>query len=321
MSFLYDSYISYVIVLSIIVVLFSFFNSRRVHKIYSIVGLKQKKSKKSFFSAILWFIVFIFFLLCLLRPYLNEQKVEVEHLGHDILFLLDLSKSMNVKDVQNLTRLEYSKWWIKKFVQKHLNDRVGLLSFAGGFFREVPLGFNHNVLVEKLEHLETDLMVKGGTNLENALKESIESLKVLNTSSHNIIVLTDGEEVAGDFKKVLPELKENKIKLFVVGVGNPHKKGVVRDETGEAIAGEKGLVYSQANQDKLREFASTVNGAYIPMNEIFSIKSFVKIDQLLIKSGDGEVKEFYKREELFFFFAPFCIFFFFFYMVFLRWRI
>ena len=231
----------------------------------------------------LWVVAILSLCLVLMRPYKGERKIEVENLSRDILIVLDLSNSMNVKDMKGLSRLSYAKWWIREFVKNHRNDRVGLFSFAGATFKEVPIGHNHNFLIEKLGKLGTDLLY-GGTNIEKALANSIKVIEEISSQYASIVLLTDGEEIRGKFQESLEKLKKLSIPVFTIGLGNPHSEGVVLDAKGQVQKSDEDFVMSKSNQQVLSKIASETGGLYIPYkSDIIGLGGLELVDEALKK--------------------------------------
>ena len=71
-------------------------------------------------------LILLIIAICILRP--QGQKIPQQKISssRSILFLVDISKSMNVEDMNEQSRLNYSKWWAKKLMEDVPGDRYGL---------------------------------------------------------------------------------------------------------------------------------------------------------------------------------------------------
>jgi len=142
----------------------AFFNINRNYK-FSLAWLK--------FRNLLFFFGLIFLGIAVLAPAWGLKEKTIEKKGLDILFTLDVSKSMNALDFsdnrQYISRLDAAKYLIKNFVSKRKNDRFGLVLFAGESYPASPLTFDHTVFLNFLNNASSNDIGKQGTNLANAI--------------------------------------------------------------------------------------------------------------------------------------------------------
>ncbi|PIE72348.1 MAG: hypothetical protein CSA20_08405 [Deltaproteobacteria bacterium] len=205
------------------------------------------------------------FLLCaaLARPQYGEQWVEVKRKGIDLLFALDTSKSMLVEDVRP-NRLKRASLGILDFVQKLEGDRIGLLPFAGSSFLMCPLTLDYAAFEQSLSAVTADVIPVGGTNLAGVI-EAAE--KILNNGANHkiLIVLTDGEELAGQAVVEARKAAEKGLTVYTVGVGTTEGEliplaggGFVKDTDGN-------FVLSKLDAETLKKVAEVTGGLYVPL--------------------------------------------------------
>lgn len=214
-------------------------------------------------------ILFIFTLVCLalIRPQFGFREVVQRHNGHDLLFVIDVSKSMLAKDLSP-SRLERVRFLIIDLLSILQGDRVGLITFAGVSFVESPLTYDYGTFRLFLDDLSPDLIPVQGTNLESALDKALEVLQGKNgdlskVKDRAIILFSDGEDVAGDTNKAVKKLKQAEIKVYTVGVGSEsgapvpaETGGYKRDRSGKAVL-------SKLNRQTLENLANETGGAYL----------------------------------------------------------
>lgn len=101
---------------------------------------------------------------------------EIEVRGLEVVFALDLSRSMDAQDVSP-SRLERARREVRDLLTDMPNDRVGMVIFAAGAYPRVPLTLDHEVLYEILEDTNTGVLQAQGSSLANALRESKKDRK------------------------------------------------------------------------------------------------------------------------------------------------
>ena len=89
-------------------------------------------------SAVLVLASLTLFVLALTDIRWGQQAREVPQKGIEVMFVLDVSRSMLAEDTSP-NRLERAKQQIKDMVGEMAGDRVGLISFAGEARQSVPL--------------------------------------------------------------------------------------------------------------------------------------------------------------------------------------
>ena len=196
------------------------------------------------------------------RPYWKTHRVAAAGNGRDVAVVFDVSKSMWAKDLPP-SRLEHAKFMLRQLAEKLAGDRLSLIAFAGGAYLSCPLTSDRAVFDEYIDELSADLVQRGGTDLEKALREALKSLRGA-PGTQAIVVLTDGDELTGDSSRVVGELQKRKIPLVVIGLGDPNQPTELPDENGALRRGEDGRpITSRLNEKTLKLLAEKTGGAYI----------------------------------------------------------
>ena len=204
--------------------------------------------------------------LAVARPFWDLHNIPYENRGRDLMVLFDTSKSMLCSDIQP-SRLEHAKWFVRQLATEDETDRFGLVAFAGTAFLECPLTTDRTSFFQYIDELDTITIPIGGTNVQLALEKALEAFKAATSNNRAIILITDGDELDGDSKKVMAELKKRNIPLFVVGIGDPFvaspiplKQGInpvfKRDNQGK-------LVKTRLNEPLLAKLAAGTGGIYL----------------------------------------------------------
>lgn len=224
-----------------------------------------------FIKLIIRSIYFVLILICLLAPSFGDVKKEIQSIGKDIYILVDLSSSMNVKDVQP-SRLEKLKFELKKIADAFNSDRLGIIIFSSEAFVQCPLTFDQNALNLFIETLSTSLVPSAGTDFAPALEMAIKRFEnatdenSTNSKSRIVILVSDGEDFGEETENLADDLDRAAIKLFTLGIGTeaggkvPFENGYKRDEDGKTVI-------SKLNVKALRKLASTTDGKYYEISD------------------------------------------------------
>lgn len=213
-------------------------------------------------------LIFIFF--ALLDPRWGNRSVNVSLEGIDIVFVMDISRSMATKDVLP-DRLGNAKLLAKRLAGYLVGNRIALTAFAGFAFNVLPLSLDIEALSSFLEELNFDMIDLQGTNLEDAIRKALE-LFDFNTLTHrSIVIFTDGEDMEFSPLKQAKEAKKKGVVIFTVGIGTPEGQMIpIYDENGNIIdyLKENGkVVVSKLNENLLNSISKETGGAFFYGNE------------------------------------------------------
>jgi Ca-activated chloride channel family protein len=232
----------------------------------------------------------IMLILAAARPYWGQMIAPYSGRGRDLIVIFDVSKSMLAEDVQP-SRLEHAKWFVRRLVDDCPGDRFGLIAFSGTSFLECPLTTDRTSFFQYLNELDTSSIPVGGTNVQAALETALKAFDAAETGHRAIILITDGDELDGDSKQVIDELKKKHIPVFAVGIGDPMKPGLIPvknpDGTSSFMKDSAGeIVKTRLNEKALIELAQATGGCYAR-----STAANINIDRVLRKVQSLEPKE------------------------------
>jgi Ca-activated chloride channel family protein len=190
--------------------------------------------------------------------------------GHDVVFLVDVSRSMGVEDAvpdRLSVAVEYAIKLVDALWEGPAN-RAAVVAFAGRGVIQCPLTENLGVVVDDLRHLRPGMVQPGGTDLGAGLDAALEAL---GTDEHaegqSIVVLTDGEDLADRWKPRLDRLLQREVIVYGVTIGDaehghtvPSAKGADRPVTFQGKA-----VESRRSDSVLRQVAEQTKGTIIPL--------------------------------------------------------
>lgn len=116
--------------------------------------------------------------------------------GIDIMIALDLSTSMEAADFRPNNRIYVAKETLNEVLSSRVNDRIGLVVFAGAAYTQAPLTLDYGVLREVVKQLRTRVL-EDGTAIGDALAVSLNRLRDSDAKSKVVVLITDGDNNAG----------------------------------------------------------------------------------------------------------------------------
>jgi Ca-activated chloride channel family protein len=167
------------------------------------------------------------FAIGLAQPQCGTRAELSKRRGVDLVVAIDASKSMLARDVQP-NRLERAKLELTTLLDELKGDRVGIVAFAGDAFIQCPLTSDYAAAKMFLRAIDPEQMQQGGTNIAGALLLAKQVLENADRGSKErvVVLLSDGEDLAGGVAGATSSLRESGIRVFAVGIGS---------ETGEPI--------------------------------------------------------------------------------------
>lgn len=223
--------------------------------------------------------------LALVNPKIGTKLETVRSQGVDIVFAVDVSKSMLAEDIAP-NRLEKSKQLVTQIINNLASDRVGIIAYAGKAFPQLPITTDYAASKMFLQNMNTDMLSSQGTAINEAIKLAKTYYDDEEQTNRILIIISDGEDHEGDAQDIAEEASEEGIRIFTIGVGDskggpiPIKRnGIVlnykKDNKGETVI-------TKLNEETLREIAAEANGVYINGSNTNEVVDTIKdlIDQM-----------------------------------------
>lgn len=278
--------------------------------------LKKLSPNQSLFKSILKILVLCMAFACiaiaLVNPKIGTKLETVKREGVDIVFAIDVSKSMLAEDVAP-NRLEKSKQLVTQIINNLASDRVGIIAYAGKAFPQLPITTDYASAKMFLQNMNTDMLSSQGT----AINEAIELAKTYfddeEQTNRVLIIISDGEDHSDVASNVAEEASEQGIRIFTIGVGDvkggpiPIKRnGIVlnykKDSQGETVI-------TRLNEETLKNIADEANGAYINGKNTNEVVESIKDVLSKMDKKEFEAKEFADFKDQFQWFLGFGILF------------
>ncbi|MBI4979104.1 MAG: VWA domain-containing protein [Spirochaetes bacterium] len=165
-------------------------------------------------------------ILALARPQGAKSSGESETEGVNISLVLDISPTMGGTDFYP-TRIEAAKKVITEFINARKDDNIGLVVFSSEAQVSCPLTLDHAILNNLLG--QVNALREGGTAIGLGLATAVTTLKNVKSKSKVIILLTDGDNNAGEIDPVTAAELANTfdIRIHTVGIGKPGSRDVM----------------------------------------------------------------------------------------------
>ena len=197
------------------------------------------------------------------RPQFGQSERTEKRQGIEAIVALDISNSMMAEDVAP-NRLDRAKQMLSKMMDQMVNDKVGLVVFAGDAFIQLPITCDYVSAKMFLNTIQPSLIKTQGTAIGQALATSIRCFGEQSDASRVIILITDGENHEDDAVAVAQRAKEEGIKVLVVGIGKPEGSPIPVAGTNNFMKDREGnVVVSRLNEEMCREIAQAGGGIYV----------------------------------------------------------
>lgn len=191
--------------------------------------------------------------LAVLRPTGGSEISSFKKPAKNIIVLMDVSKSMGAVDSGGLSRMESAKLFARSLIDQRPTDRIGLLSFAGGAFPEVPATLDRTMLMQRIDVLSPGSLGIAGTDLGTAFAEAENLLTEEPPPGSALIMLSDGDNVTGSSKAIIEKLAKNGIPVLAIAFGSATNPATVPNS----------LHQTQSEHDILRDISLRTGGAFI----------------------------------------------------------
>lgn len=217
--------------------------------------------------------------------------------GIDIVMAIDVSGSMLAKDLKP-NRLEALKRVAAEFVEDRINDRIGLVVYAGESYTRTPVTSDKTVILQSLKTVEyDDSIIADGTGIGVGLATAINRIKDSKAKSRIIILLTDGVNNSGtiDPRMAADIAKEYGIKVYTIGIGT---NGMAPFPYAKAPNGK--FLYQnmkvEIDEKLMKEIAKTTDGKYFRATSNAKLKEiYTEINKL--EKTEVEEKKYFNYDE------------------------
>lgn len=210
----------------------------------------------------LFAVAFGLLVLALANPRRTVGSSNIKRNGIDVLFALDVSRSMLAQDIKP-NRLERAKQLISKLIDKMPEDRFGIVVFAGKAYLQMPLTSDLAAAKMYLTSSGPDMVPTQGTVISDALKMCYAAFNTKEKKYKSIILISDGEDHDESAVQIAKSLAAEGVIVNTVGIGSPDGATIEDAVTGEIKKDAEGkIVVTKLNEEGLKSIADNTGGIY-----------------------------------------------------------
>lgn len=209
-------------------------------------------------------VAFVLLIVAAARPQYGQKENTVKRQGIEVMVALDISNSMLAEDVAP-NRLDRAKQMLSKMIDHMVDDKVGLVVFAGEAFTQLPITCDYVSAKMFLNTITPNLIQTQGTAIGTALQTAISSFGSLESEAGRAIVLiTDGENHEDDAIAAAKQAHELGMQVFVIGIGKPEGAPIPKPGTNDYFKDRSGqVVVSKLNEEMCQQIAEAGSGVYV----------------------------------------------------------
>ncbi|KQC30770.1 VWA domain-containing protein [Flagellimonas eckloniae] len=263
----------------------------------------NKSRLKSALKLIFLLLGLTFLILGLVNPKIGTKLETVKREGVDIVFALDVSKSMLAEDIAP-NRLEKAKRLISEIINQLASDRIGIIAYAGQAYPQLPITTDYGAAKMFLQSMNTNMLSSQGTAINAAIDLASTYYDDSEQTNRVLFIVSDGEDHSERSTiDAVENATQSGIRIFTIGVGKPKgapipikKNGIVeslkKDNQGE-------VVITKLNEDVLTEIASEGNGEYIDGSNTGKAVEYIKEQLNQMDKKEFEAKQFAEYKDQF----------------------
>ncbi len=250
-------------------------------QVQPLANSEQSLQRSNLIAPIMLVLIWLALIIACARPQWVGEPVELPASGRDLLLAVDISGSMDTRDMivngESYDRLTVVKAVIGEFVQRRHQDRLGLILFGTNAYLQSPLTFDRKTVNILLQ--EAQLGFAGEkTAIGEAIGLAIKRLQNRPQSSRVVILLTDGANTAGEVAPLqaaeLAKLAE--VKIYTIGVGADEITMRGLFSRGRTINPSRDL-----DEDTLTDIAELTGGQYFRARDPKElVQIYDKLDEL-----------------------------------------
>ncbi len=259
----------------------------------------KRRTKSS--KIIYMYLAMTMVIMALSRPVFNQEIVEVDTKGSDVIIALDISHSMQADDIKP-NRLNAAKELLRNLVKQDINDRFGVIAYTTNAIILSPLTSDSELLLNLVDRIDETMVMTKGTSLLPALQLA----QKMSASPHpKVLLLTDGGD-AQSYAKEAQYAKENKLQVNVLMFATAFG-ATLKNSDGTLVKDEANNIVVSAQNRAIKQLSSATNGKYIENASVSSVIALLKEQYSEDFKGKSEIV---KYSELFYIFIMLATIFF-----------
>jgi Ca-activated chloride channel family protein len=277
-------YLFLILPIVVLVFLFNLYWKRKKQREFGDLEMVRKLSpESSTFKPVLklgiLLLALVGLILGLVNPKIGTKMETVKREGIDIVFAMDVSKSMLAEDVAP-NRLDKSKQIVSQIINQLGSDRIGIVAYAGSAFPVLPITTDYAVAKMFLQSMNTGMVSSQGTSLDEAIKLSATYFDEKSKTSKLLILISDGEDHSEGAESAAEEANKLGMKIITIGIGTEKGATIPLKKNGVVESFQKDnnnqVVITKLNRASLEAIAKATKGGYVNGNNTKEVIEYIK---------------------------------------------
>ncbi|MFM1877403.1 MAG: hypothetical protein RLZZ241_269 [Bacteroidota bacterium] len=284
------------------------FWKRRAQRRFSDAALLRRLApERSLIKPSLKFLIFLFVLglliVGLVNPKMGTKLETVKRSGVDLVFAVDVSKSMLAEDIAP-NRLEKAKRLVSEIINELASDRIGIIAYAAQAVPQLPITTDYGAAKMFLQSMNTDMLSSQGTAIGEAIDLAATYYNDEEQTNRVLFIISDGEDHSeSGLEESIDKAVEQGIRIFSIGVGTakgdpiPIKRNGILESFKKDSNGE--VVITKLNETVLDQIASAGNGTYIDGTNTTDAVTYIVDTLQQMDKKEFEAKQFAEFKDQF----------------------
>ena len=261
----------------------------------------ERSSFKGWLKQILFWLGWAFICLGLVNPQIGTELETVKREGVDLVFAIDVSKSMLAEDIAP-NRLEKAKRLAGELINQLVSDRVGIIAYASSAIPHLPITTDYAAARLFLSSLDTNMISSQGTAISAAMRLAETYFDDENQTNRVVCIISDGEDHGDDALAAASRAAQLGITFFTVVVGT--EKGSVipitkRNSTSYKKDDKGEVVITKSDFEQMESIAKQTDGLFLDGSNTEEVVTSI-IDRLKqMDKQEFEAKQFAKFKDQF----------------------
>ena len=205
-------------------------------------------------------------IIALINPKIGTKIETFQRLGVDIVFAIDVSKSMLAEDISP-SRMDKSKQLVGQVINNLGGDRIGIVAYAGKAFPQLPLTTDYSSAKMFLQNMNTDMLSSQGTAIDEAIRLSSTYFDQDESTERILFIVSDGED-HNDLSYDMADIAaKNNITIYSIGVGTEKGSPIPIKKNGIVMSYKKDIngdvVITKLNKTYLENISDKTGGKFI----------------------------------------------------------
>ncbi len=297
------TWFSILVLIPIVIVVFlvlQFWKRNAQKKFASKALLKRLSPNQSLFKSILklgiWCFAIAALTLAMVNPKIGTKLETVKREGVDIVFAVDVSKSMLAEDIAP-SRIDKAKQLVTQIINNLASDRVGIIAYAAKAVPQLPITTDYAAAKMFLQNMNTDMLSSQGTAISQAITLAETYFDNDQQTNRVLILISDGEDHYGaEGVAAAEEARAKGIRIFTIGVGTENGAPIPLKRKGTVLGYKKDnkgeTVITKLNSQNLKDIANAANGIYINGTNTNTVVETIRDILNKMDKTEFEAKEF-----------------------------